>query len=343
MLNSLDETIKRMLVESIPLDTSEVDVVFDAPNNEWKSSLSRPTLNCYLYHVIENRELRRSEWEVSTPVIRRDTNGNGNGNGGSSAGGGTANYGVATRRRSPFRIDASYMLTAWANEVEDEHRLLWRALAVFMRFDKLPVEFLLGDLIAPGQEWPLPLKVAQPSAIIKNPSDFWSSMEAPIKPSIDLTVTLPLDPELLQTAPLVLTKRVRTYPLDGPREGLEIPSQLGGWVFDGDATQQYAGPGGLPVAGAKVLLVENGLGTQTDEQGRFKFAGIPHGRYTLRAVSGSIQVERTIQVPGENYDLVMQPSGKSSAERTETSRERGPSSPRRGGKPAGGDQSEDKK
>ena len=64
MINDLNETIKALLVEGVPLDLSDVDVVFEKPDSEWSSSLSRPTINCYLYHMTENHELRGSDWKI---------------------------------------------------------------------------------------------------------------------------------------------------------------------------------------------------------------------------------------------------------------------------------------
>src|SRR3954463_10245275 len=154
MLNDLNETIKQLLVDGVPLDLSEVDVAFDAPNQEWSGSLARPTINCYLYHLVENRELRHTDWELDrSEPLRQKQNGGG------------ASH-TMMRRRIPFRIDAHYTLTAWANAVEDEHRLLWRMMAALMRYQQIPPELLKGELSE--QEWPVHVKVAQPEAIMKN-------------------------------------------------------------------------------------------------------------------------------------------------------------------------------
>ena len=313
MINDLDETIKKMLVDGVPLDTSEIDVVFEAPNTEWKSSLARPTINCYLYHVAENKELRRNDWEVNTPIMPRGGNG---GNGGNGANG----YHQALRKRVPFRIDLSYMVTAWANEIEDEHRLLWRVLSAFIRYDQIPEKFVQGDML--NLEWPMPIRVIQPNPVFKNPSDFWSSMEVPVKPSVDVTFTLPLDPDLVNDVPLVLTKRILLQTI-GSSESTEFPAQIGGWVFGGRLEGEKSG-NGAPVVGAEVLIVEKGVGTVTDEDGRFKFTDIPHGRYTLRANTPGGQAERVVEVPGDEYDLVMTER----AERNESNRDQGDDKPR---------------
>ncbi len=312
MLNELDDLIKKLLVQGVPLDTSEIDVVFDAPTSEWKSSLARPTVNCYLYHIIENHELRRTDWELNrAPNGRPD---------------GSVSHGIS-RRRMPYRMDASYMITAWANAVEDEHRLLWRVLAALMRYNTIPQEMLEGEL--DNQAWALPIKVAQPEAVFKNPSDFWSGMEVHVKPGINMVITVALDPERYVEMPLVLTRRVKVFPADDPTKGYELPTiQFGGWVMrpEGDTSR--------PVADAEVLIVEQARTAQTDNYGRFKFDHVPHGRYTLRVTSGSEQSERQVDVPGDDYDLVLDGRTGRSANSSEDggSPERPPESPQGGSK-----------
>jgi hypothetical protein len=317
MLNDLNETLKQMLVTGVPLDTAEIDVVFEAPTEEWSSSLARPTVNCYLYHLVENRELRHNDWEIDPRSRPARSNGNGGNN----------PPHIAARRHVPYRIDAHYMLTAWANEVEDEHRLLWRMLAALMRYQMIPWEMLQGDLA--GEEWPIHLKVAQPESIMKNPADFWSGMEGHIKPTINLIVTLPLDPEMFTDLPLVLTRRIKMRPTLAEVESYELnPVQFGGWVYtpgDGGKTR-------TPVTDAQVTIVERGLTVQTDEAGRFKFDRVARGRYTLRAVAGSRQTERTVELPGEDYDLVFaadEDSGVKGSDREPPGRQGGPQKDRR--------------
>ncbi len=287
MLNDLDETIKAMLVQGVPLDLAEVDIGFEAPTSEWSASLARPTVNCYLYHLIENQDLRHNQWEMDRVMAGRKSAMVGNGTG-------------ALKKRMAFRVDACYMITTWANEPEDEHRLLWRVLGALMRHSHLPNDLLHGVLT--DQEWPMPTKTAQPEAPLKNPSDFWGSMDGPIRAGFNYIVTLPLDPEMFQNIPLVLRppRIVPTQmPLPPPRRDPRRRTQLGGWIWE------RAGEGAPPVSGATVQLVEPGLRTETDSQGRYVFALAPYGRYTLRATLGDTTVERVIELPGEDCDLVL--------------------------------------
>jgi hypothetical protein len=233
--------------------------------------------------MVENHDLRNTDWEMDrSNAVRLN---------------GTNVAHSATRRRLPSRIDLHYMLTAWANVIEDEHRLIWRVLASFMRYRVVPEDKLQGSL--KEQEWPIPIRVAQPDGPFKNPADLWSSLEMFVKPGVTLVVTLPLDPDQLIGVPLVLTRRILVSPDVGDARPYELPtSQIGGWVLSG------ADGSVLPIVNAEVLVVERGLRTNSDAQGRFKFLQVPHGNYTLRAVTSGGNMERKIEVPGEGYDLV---------------------------------------
>ncbi len=51
MFADLDETIRDLLIKNVPIDLTEVDISFEAPDREWSGRLSRPTVNCFLYDV----------------------------------------------------------------------------------------------------------------------------------------------------------------------------------------------------------------------------------------------------------------------------------------------------
>ena len=293
MIGDLNETIKQLLVEGVPLDLSEIDVVFEKPDSEWSSSLSRPTINCYLFHVVENAELRRNDWRITDNIP-------------DGSNGARPPHRFVAKRRPPYRMDHHYVITAWANEIEDEHRLLWRVLMTLMRFNAgpLPPEKLKGELAE--YEVPMPVKVAQQDSPIKNPTDFWSSMEVSIKPSVNFVITLPLDPEIIVTTPLVITRRVLVHSDLDEQGKVETPGlEFGGWVWSGE------GDDARPVPGAEVLIVENGSRSTTDDKGRFRFNYAPYGRYTLQATANGERAERQIELPGEDYDLVLgAPTGK---------------------------------
>jgi len=174
MINELDETLRQLLIQKTPLDPAQVEVNFELPDREWSAGLAKPTINLYLYDIRENRELRELDW-----IAGQDEHG-------------------ITRRRAPTRIDLSYLVTAWTRAVEDEHRLLWQALATF-RHPLLPDALLQGDLREQGRS--VRLSTAQGDGVLKNPADFWAALDNQLKPSISLAVTVELDLGIVITAP----------------------------------------------------------------------------------------------------------------------------------------------
>jgi hypothetical protein len=186
----LDETLRHLLVQNVPVDISEVDISFEAPDREWSGRLSRPSINCFLYDVYENQELRDSNWEM-----RRVEN-------------------SAARRRPPMRIDATYQVTTWARAPEDEHRLLWRVLVALTRHLALPPDSLQGGLV--DQPYPLYTRVAQAEQKARiNAADLWQALDNRIRPSLTYVVTLTLDPHEALTSPLVFSREVRLQQING--------------------------------------------------------------------------------------------------------------------------------
>ncbi len=188
MFAELDETIRQLLIDHIPLDLDEVDVSFDAPDRDWSARLSRPTVNCFLYDVRQNLERRDAEWTVSRDLRTK----------------------TVTRKQGPLRIDATYYVTVWARMPEDEHRLLWRVLSVLARFTVLPAGLLAGEL--QDQPYPLQARVAQPAEQHTTSTDLWQALDNRVRPSLSYVITLALDPQLEFVSPVVFTRvaRVRT-------------------------------------------------------------------------------------------------------------------------------------
>mgnify|MGYP005844770923 CR=1 FL=1 len=268
MISDLDEVLKRLLVERIPLDPTEVDITFDIPSRDWSGGLAKPTVNLYLYDIRENRELREADWWVDKE------------------------NGRASKRKPPVRIDLSYMITAWTRAIEDEHRLLWQVLATLLRHDTIPEELLQGDLAR--QAYPLRTKVAQPDGALSNPADFWSALENLLKPSINYVLTVAVDLEAIATAPLVFTKIARVR--DVAHELSEEVIQVGGTVRSKDGDRQ-------PLSSARVTIRETGATAVTDEEGRFRFANVPRGKYTIDVLApDGRSAEMGITVPGQ-YDV----------------------------------------
>jgi len=273
MITDLDETLKQLLIKEMPITNNEVEIRFDLPRREWAAKLSHPTINLYLYDIRENTELRRNEW-----IVERDDNGR------------------ATRKKAPARIDLAYLVTAWTSTVEDEHRLLWRALWALFRNPVLPQEVLQGNL--KQATVPIPAAIAQPDKIPNMP-DLWGVLDNELKPSLHLVVTLPLDLAMAITGPLVLSKRLRIEPgLAGQGPFQEIV-QIAGTVRDEQ---------GRPIPGATVAVKGTGFSALTDAEGHFTFPDLPPGEIVLQVTApGGRTGEEAVTIPARRYDVQVKP------------------------------------
>ena len=166
MIHEVDEAL-RSLVRSGPL-AQDVEVAFDAPTREWAARRNAPTVNLYLYDIRE--DLRRRQRGT---VDQRDE------------------HRVVVARRPPARhIKLSYLVTAWTQRPEDEHRLLAELLAALLAHEALPAGVLGPELTAPG--FPVPFTVALPPPEDRSFADVWTALGGELKPSLDVVVTAPL-------------------------------------------------------------------------------------------------------------------------------------------------------
>lgn len=188
MIHDLDESL-RTLVRRDALQGSDVDIAFEAPTREWSAHRNTPTVDMYLYDIREDVQRRSVAWE---PVKDEKT-------------------GRILERRPPARVyKLSYLVTAWTQRPEDEHRLLSVMLSCFLRHEQLPPEVLAGTLS--GSAMPVLATIALPPPPDRSLSDVWSALGGELKPSLDLVVTAPFDVgRQLEAAPPVqsgLTTRV---------------------------------------------------------------------------------------------------------------------------------------
>jgi hypothetical protein len=269
MIVDLDESLKQLLIRELPIPNGEVEVSFDLPKREWGAGRVKPTLNFYLYDIFENVELRRNDW-----VVERGNNGQSN------------------KFKPPRRINLTYMVTAWAGAVEDEHRLLWRAMAVLLRHPGIPAEVLQGDLQLASE--PIRAKVLDQEQI-PNLADLWSALDNEFRPALHYRVVLPLDVSRRFSGPMVFTKRVRVEQgLEGSGPFEEI-HQVAGVVRDEK---------GQPLAQAEVQVEERGFLARSDSAGRYTFPNLDPGSYTFIVVApGRKAKKQKISVPSKAYDL----------------------------------------
>jgi hypothetical protein len=193
MIHDLDSTLERILYERGHLSRTEIEISFDLPNGDWSARLSRPTLNCWAYDIRENLKLRNAAMRV------------------------TQQNGIATRHLNYRRYDLSYLITAWARKIEDQHQLLWRALSALSQIPILPISMCDGALRSQPHDIPVVLANMQDSPV--NIVDLWSVLENQMRLGFIFVATLALDPEYSYDIPLVLEQQVSVGQSSAPAEG----------------------------------------------------------------------------------------------------------------------------
>lgn len=283
ILTDLDDTLERLLLLDKGLGENRIEITFNQPKREWSARLNRPTINLYLYDVRENSKLRQTQpaWET---IPHKD------------------DHSKIVRQRRPVRIDVYYMVTIWAADVEDEHRLLSAVLMVLFRNPELPEDVLLGLL--QDQPVPITLKVAQEDTL-QEPADIWSALDNEMRPSIPVVVTLALNPY----APSPPIKLVRERGLR-PGPGLE-------WLFreraedeiERNAHQYRWSVGGSvqskkPLEQLRLKLVEGGQVVSLQSDGRFVIGNLAAGQYNLEITAPGRKARRyPLAVPGPDYEF----------------------------------------
>jgi hypothetical protein len=169
VIHEVDDALRRLVREEV-LRGSAVEVALDAPSRDWSARRNAPTVNMYLYDIRE--DLRRRQRGI---VAEQDAQGR-----------------VTGRRPPPRFIKLSYLVTAWTQRPEDEHRLLATLLAGLLRCDAVPDRLLTGSLAALGI--PVPLTVAQPPPEDRSFADVWTALGGELKPSLDVVVSAPIEP-----------------------------------------------------------------------------------------------------------------------------------------------------
>lgn len=277
MFDDVDEVLRQLLIREIPIRSNEIDIAFDQPKREWSARLSRPTLNLFLYKLHENTRLRQQgpQWDI----LR-------NGDG------------TATRRRYPARIDLHYLITAWATEPDDEHRLLGRSLVALLRQPYLPDDLLPESLR--DQSFPIPIEVALPDTLPNEP-DLWGVLDNEHRPGIVCVVTIALDPYRPITAPLVRTRELRVGQPTGSMKSLRLDNRESQDVFWTIGGRVH---GEVPLDRVRLLLIERGLTVEVEPDGRFAIGNLRAGDYTLEiSVEGREPQRRRITVPSADYDF----------------------------------------
>jgi hypothetical protein len=277
MIQDLDETLRQILVKQGKLNSGNIDIAFDQPTGEWTATLSRPTINLYLYDIRENTELRAA----TTYQVERNTN-----------------NGKARKVYMPKRVDLSYLITVWARNPEDEHQLLWRVLHTLSQYPIIKAETGVG--VVQDQLFDMPMKVALPSDAVRNMPDLWGVMENQLKPSLNVVITVALDTQKAIEAPMVLTAVYRIGQSENPPNKVITAEDVSIYHIGGQVLDNKEPVG----AGVEVELLDRGDLVHTDSEGRFIFAYLEPGEYDVEVkVEGRKPKRQKITVPDKHYNL----------------------------------------
>jgi len=168
VIHEVDESL-RLMMRNEALQGADIEILFETPTKEWASRRNTPTIDVFLYDIREDIG-RREEGVVD---VRNDTGK------------------VVDRRRPPRYYKLSYLVTAWTQRPEDEHRLLSACMAAFLKHGELPKDLLVGSLQELGLA--IMVNIALPPPQDRSISDIWTALGGELKPSLELVVVAPLE------------------------------------------------------------------------------------------------------------------------------------------------------
>lgn len=268
MVNVGHEAITRLLYEhgNIPAD---VDVRYEAPTRDWVESLTRPTIDLFLFDIRENREKR----ETNMRPVR---------------GASKVEWRMPARR-----MDLFHCVSVFATEVSDEHELLWRTLATLMKYQEALPEDVLPDELR-RLEPQLTARFGEEGDTSRL-SDIWSSLGTAPHPALCYIVTMPLDLDVSIESPLVLTRTAK-YKLESDYHRRAV--QIGGVV---------RAKSGQPIAGVTVRAANSAKGGfTTDRSGEFRLRGLTEGIVALDVLAeNKLKKQVEVRVPADNYEIVL--------------------------------------
>ncbi|OKI06175.1 hypothetical protein A6A06_38105 [Streptomyces sp. CB02923] len=192
MIHEVDEVLKG-LIGGGALAGSGIEVSFDVPTRDWAARRNAPVVNAYLYDIREDVSRRQR----GRTALRDDRD-------------------IVVRRRRPprwFRL--SYLVTAWTKTPQDEHRLLSAALATLLPHELLAAHQLPEALGRLGLAVPVTVGVIQSEA--RSLAEIWAALGGELKPSLDVTVTVPFPafPDYDAGPPVTEGAVVRVHGADG--------------------------------------------------------------------------------------------------------------------------------
>ena len=194
MIHDLDLSLEKIIYEEGKINRNEIDISFEIPTGDWSARLSRPTIDLWCFDLRENTKLRNAD--IAGAMARGERS--------------------ARMTQPPRRYDLCYLVTAWVRKVEDEHQLLWRALAALIQVPQLIPQEAVGAVR--DQPFNIPLKAANMPDFQMNITDLWNVANNQMRLGFTLMATVALDIEREIEIPLVLEKRLEFGQAEEPRK-----------------------------------------------------------------------------------------------------------------------------
>lgn len=270
MFNEIHPTLRGLFHAYGGMPAADVDVSFETPTSAWITSLSKATLNCFLYDISENCDLRRA----SPPVDRLSH--------------------AALRRAPVRRFDLKVMVSAIAGRIEDEHLLIGRVLATILRNPAVPAP--LAPSFSKACDVDVLIRVAEGDAVPRS-IDIWNTVGGPPRPSILTVVTVPVDLDwVVDKMPLVLTRTFNIYDTVGNLLGETF--EIGGTVRtqNGDAVEDAS------IWESRT----NSEIAETDDKGRFSFRWSKRETIDVRVLMNDRELGRCeLTIPSNSYDIIL--------------------------------------
>jgi uncharacterized protein DUF4255 len=204
-LPALESTLQSWLREQLPLPADVGDVSFDSPEATWGTSVTRPTVNLFLFEIA-----RAAQQPLALPP-RRDAGG------------------MLVRDPPAPAVSFSYLLSAWGGGVREEHRLLGDAVRAVLRSPSL-----LGDPAQTGLVAPVQLALSPPEP--GRARDLWSGLGSRLRASMVLVATTAVTLE----RPQPLSPPVQRVEVDVVRSEPAVPRRF---VWFGASRQRERGRG----------------------------------------------------------------------------------------------------
>jgi len=192
ILQKIQSVLNTLILEEALLiksaEDASIDVSFSAPDTKFKDTLgNNPVINCYLVNVEENTTMNKSGSPTLTPKLQKDQS-------------------FHVIQIAPKFIDMHYVISFWSKDIkgasEIEHLLMGYIISGLGKFERIPVNILKKHDIEVGSsqvEFTL-----FGNATGKGLSDhIWQSMGSIHKPSIALTVTVPVSIDKDRNAPVI--------------------------------------------------------------------------------------------------------------------------------------------